>query len=355
MKGRVVIGANFGDEGKGTVVAKYTKQSDNVVNVLTNGGAQRGHSILTKDGSVTFQHFGSGTYYGADTYYSRYFIINPMQFVAEYEKLLVKPSMIFRDWWCRWSTPYDSMANLISEQQKGRHASCCMGIWNTIKRTKELGFMPFDNFLAYNLGGQLEYLKKVREYYEKNLTIPESWKSIWSDPMIATHFISDCKFMNSHTVSANLSNLREYDNLIFENGQGLLLCDTGKDTYDTTPSNTGIEYAKHMLKELGVDDITAHYVTRPYLTRHGDGYLFNESARGFISSGVEEDRTNHYNEGQGEFRYGLLDIGNLSERVVKDAGDIKFEIELTHCDEMDRVSEFRKVFGHVNTYDSPLV
>lgn len=32
-----------------------------------------------------------------------------------------------------------------------------------------------------------------------------------------------------------------------------------------------------------------------------------------------------------------------------------FEIELTHCDEMDRVSEFEKEFDKVNIYDSPLV
>ena len=138
MKARIVIGANYGDEGKGTVVANYTKNSNNVLNILTNGGAQRGHSILTKDGNITFQHFGAGTYHGADNYYSRYFILNPMQFVKEYKSLIVKPKNIYRDLSCRWSTPYDSMANLISEEQKGTHASCCMGIWNTIKRYNDI-------------------------------------------------------------------------------------------------------------------------------------------------------------------------------------------------------------------------
>ena len=71
----IICGSNYGDEGKGTVVANYTKNRENVLNVLTNGGAQRGHSILTKDGKITFQHFGSGTYHGADSYYSQFFII----------------------------------------------------------------------------------------------------------------------------------------------------------------------------------------------------------------------------------------------------------------------------------------
>ena len=46
MKARIVAGANYGDEGKGTVVAFYTKNAEGrVINVLTNGGSQRGHSI----------------------------------------------------------------------------------------------------------------------------------------------------------------------------------------------------------------------------------------------------------------------------------------------------------------------
>ena len=108
-KARIVIGANYGDEGKGTVVAHYTKHAEGkLLNVLTNGGAQRGHSILVDEGSITFQHFGSGTYHGADNYYSRFFILNPMQFANEYNNLLVKPKHIYRDIKCRWTTPYDS-------------------------------------------------------------------------------------------------------------------------------------------------------------------------------------------------------------------------------------------------------
>ena len=95
-KASIVIGANYGDEGKGTVVATQTKHAEgSVLNVLTNGGAQRGHSILTEDGSMTFQHFGSGTYHGADSYYSRFFILNPMQFVKEYNTLIINANYLF--------------------------------------------------------------------------------------------------------------------------------------------------------------------------------------------------------------------------------------------------------------------
>ena len=351
MKARIVIGSNYGDESKGTIVAAYTKQSENVLNILTNGGAQRGHSILTKDGNITNQHFGSGTYFGAANYYSRFFILNPMQFVKEYKTLIVKPK-IFRDARCLWSTPFDSIANAIEEERKGTHGSCRMGIWNTIKRTREMGFHPFDMFLQ---NSPTLWLQKVRRYYERNMVIPESWKSIWNAPGLVQHFIEDCQFMFLHTKVCELSSLN-YDNLIFENGQGLLLCDTGKDTFDTTPSNTGILYSLELLKDLPEMDVTAHYVTRPYLTRHGDGHIEGKVANNYsLSYSVEEDRTNHFNEAQGVFRYGKLDIGALKERIEKDARDVSYVLEVTHCDEMDREREFRQLFKDVSFRDTPLV
>lgn len=354
MNARIIIGANYGDEGKGTIVANYTKQSSNVLNVLTNGGAQRGHSILTESGNITFQHFGAGTYHGADNYYSCFYILNPMQFVKEYKALIVKPENIYRDIRCRWSTPYDSLANIISEKQKKRKASCGMGIWNTIKRYRDTVTLSFDNFNTLPIQVKISHLNTIKKYYEKHMNIPNDIKDIWNSYWMQRHFIEDCNFMFEHTKTQSLKTL-EYDNMIFENGQGLLLCDTGKDTYDTTPSNTGIEYAIKLLNDLEYDTITAHYVTRPYLTRHGDGVLEQQTNRALISSFVEEDRTNHFNDFQGEFRYGFLDIQKLKDRVTKDAKNIDFEIELTHCDEMDRVSEFNNIFDKVNIYDTPLV
>lgn len=355
MKARIIIGANYGDEGKGTVTATYTKNSKNVLNVLTNGGAQRGHSILTKDGNITFQHFGAGTYHGADNYYSRFFILNPMQFVKEYETLIVKPKHIYRDPLCRWSTPYDSMANIIEEQARHRKASCCMGIWNTIRRFKEsYYYIVFDEFMSLVDVGQLTYLNMVKEYYEKRITIPSEWQEIWNSKFLQTHFIEDCKFMHEHTTVCGLSEL-DYENMIFENGQGLLLSDTGKDTFDTTPSNTGITYALELLKELHPAKVTAHYVTRPYMTRHGDGNLMGETDKRMISSGVTYDRTNFFNEFQGEFRYGSLDFEALKNRIQNDARGVDFELEITHCDEMDKVKEAKMFFDKVNCYDTPLI
>lgn len=359
MKASIVIGANYGDEGKGTVVARLAKESAGVLNILTNGGSQRGHSILTEDGSMTFQHFGSGTYYGADSYYGPEYVLNPMQFVKEYTELIRKPEHIYRDRRCRWSTPYDVMANLIDEEQRKRKASCGMGIWFTIRRCNQTPIMLFDDFMHLTPSVQEAYLDGVMRYYERQMDISKKWRDIWFSDGVRSHFYKDCETMQSLTTVADLKNITGYEHLIFENGQGLLLSDTGRDTADTTPSDTGITYGLRMARECGITDITAHYVTRPYLTRHGDGEILRhggrtDTNRRDISASIGEDRTNHYNDHQGEFRYGWLNIPLLRERIIQDARGCDIALEVTHCDEMDRLSEFRQEFDNVICTDKAM-
>lgn len=357
-RARIVIGASYGDEGKGTVVAKYAKESSNVLNILTNGGSQRGHSVVTEKGEHTFQHFGSGTYFNADNYYSSFFILNPMQFVKEWHELVIKPKT-YRDMNCLWSTPYDMIANAIEEEVKNRHASCRMGIWNTMTRSRELCTCTFDRFMTKTRDDQYLMLNSIKKYYEKLIKITGTWKAIWESPYLIEHYLNDCWFMYKNTIAVTVKDtcLKTYDNFIFENGQGLLLKDTGKNTYDTTPSDTGITYSLDILKSMQLEDldVIAHYVTRPYLTRHGDGHVSGAMNRNMISAGVSEDRTNHYNDAQGEFRYGKLDIDALKQRITDDSNGHKYVLEVTHCDEMDRISEFKKNFENIKTTDKNLI
>lgn len=51
---KVVIGSNFGDEGKGLMTdyfcAEASKRNESCIVALCNGGAQRGHTVVTPDG-----------------------------------------------------------------------------------------------------------------------------------------------------------------------------------------------------------------------------------------------------------------------------------------------------------------
>ena len=85
----VIIGANYGDEGKGLttdfIAHNEIEQGKQTIVVCSNGGAQRGHTVELSDGRRhVFHHFGSGTLAGAETYLPKQFIMNPLIFVKEF-------------------------------------------------------------------------------------------------------------------------------------------------------------------------------------------------------------------------------------------------------------------------------
>ena len=85
MEVDAVIGANYGDEGKGLVASFLCSMKQKPCAVLTNGGCQRGHTVQDEctGRSHVFHHFGSGAFCGAMTYFPATYYLNPMQFVKE--------------------------------------------------------------------------------------------------------------------------------------------------------------------------------------------------------------------------------------------------------------------------------
>ena len=69
-----IIGANYGDEGKGLLTDYYAAKSKHSVVVRFNGGPQAGHTVVTPEGKRhVFSHYGSGTLAGAQTFLSKHF------------------------------------------------------------------------------------------------------------------------------------------------------------------------------------------------------------------------------------------------------------------------------------------
>ena len=80
----VVIGANYGDEGKGLMTDYLADKYQAEVVVRFNGGAQAGHTVVTPAGQRhVFSHFGSATLSGSRTFLSKHFVANPILFLKE--------------------------------------------------------------------------------------------------------------------------------------------------------------------------------------------------------------------------------------------------------------------------------
>lgn len=375
----LVIGANYGDEGKGTITARLASNHKNqkVVNVLTNGGSQRGHSVRTLTGTHVFKHFGSGTLSGVTSYYPLEFIINPMQFVKEWKQIqqtfYYQPKIIncVRHPFCRWSTPYDMMFNQIECKDHWR-GTCGMGIWSTIRRYNEAAYSYpyFDQFCyIYDRDQKIKVLKEIRSYYErKYIDIPSDYKDAWNSDQIMDNFIEDCQIMASLT-SAHRDdlNLDNYNHIIFENGQGTLLCDNGTDDPEKTPSCTNSRVLRNYALNH-FENINIHYITRPYITRHGSDKFEDRPIDAHIKDSLEINRNNPW---QHQFKYAPLDISNLRSRILNDSEwlssfpNVRWTVDVTHCDELDRKREFQTIFQNqlfrypgdleLNFYDTSVV
>lgn len=353
---KVVIGANLGDEGKGLVTDYFTYQAftakENCIIVLSNGGSQRGHTVTLPSGERhVFRHFGSGSFLGAYTYLPKYYIVNPMNWVEEFGHLigrrtLLHPLFINKD--CPLTTPYDMIANQIIEESRGdrRHGSCGVGIWETILRNG----ITVGEMAAKSDDEKTDYLKFIRDEYftnrisSKGIKPSKDWESIINSKSLISNYIYDFNLMIMNSIFTNDSILNQFDTIIFENGQGLLL-DQNREiqTYErhTTPSNTGLKNPAEMIKKMAEDvDVEVCYVSRSYMTRHGVGRFDTECDIGKFNNKINFDYTNQIHPFQGKLRYGYLDVQNLEKRVWNDFKDYsmpdwKISFFFTHLNEID--------------------
>ena len=362
---KVVIGANFGDEGKGLMTDYFCHQStlrgEKSIVVLHNGGAQRGHTVVTPDGNRhVFHHFGSGTLVGADTYLSEEFVLNPMIFRQEWEELESMKAIpkVYVNHTCRVTTPFDMILNQIIEESRdnARHGSCGMGIHETMIR--DVCNYPIEMWFDSSDEAKRYYLKEIRNYLSERLLdfginkIPDNWKEIVNSDLLIENFISELNFMGRN-ISIRFDRFIEYyDCVVFENGQGLLLDQNNTAYYPhLTPSNTGIKNSLEIIAEMSCKpDIEVCYVTRTYLTRHGAGRLDGECGKQEINPDMQ-DLTNVPNPHQGTLRYAKLIEKSLEERILKDFEPArkygaKLSLAITHENEYDYVfsNTFKKNF-----------
>jgi adenylosuccinate synthase len=139
-----IIGAGWGDEGKGlatdALTAQLVAQGRKVTVARSNGGAQAGHGVTMADGRHhVFHHISSGSFQGATTHLSRFFVSHPMVFLPEFEDLKrkgVTDIEITADPRSTVTTPWDMAINQAVEITRGggKHGSCGLGFGETLER-----------------------------------------------------------------------------------------------------------------------------------------------------------------------------------------------------------------------------
>lgn len=320
-----VVGAGYGDEGKGLMTDWLASWNGAATVVRTNGGAQAGHTVVTPDRiRHVFHHVGSGALAGNPTHLSRFFVSHPMLFGKEAAEVASKGgnATVTADPRGLVTTPYDMMVNQIVERIRGgsRHGSCGIGFGETIERGLSV---PNALTVADLRRDDLRsVLLRIRDEWVPErlfaLGIPDISQE--DRDLIARESILD-RFMFDAEAFADAVAIRDDASLgagdvIFEGAQGLMLDQDYGAFPHVTRSNTGALNMAAVAMEAGIGSIEVIYATRSYVTRHGAGPLAHEVDRLDYADVV--DPTNVPNEWQGALRYAPLDLDVLSGAIRHD-------------------------------------
>ncbi len=328
---QVIIGAQFGDEGKGRITAAYAAAvGGDAMVVRFNGGAQAGHTVVAPDGRRhVFSHIGSGAFAGTPTFLSRFFVSHPLLFLKEWEVLAalgVRPT-VYVDPNSPVTTPYDMLINQIIEQQRGadRHGSCGVGFGETLERGLTPGYALTVGDLADSaaLPARLEAIR--HRYAPARLarlgfpTAAAQHRALLQSDAILEHFCTDVRRFLDRVTVMDAPTAIQGRSLLFEGAQGLWLDQDRGYFPHVTRSHTGLRNVLTLAGEWGLEQLAVTYVTRAYLTRHGAGPLPHELP-GLPYPGVD-DPTNRPNPYQGSLRFAWLDLDLLQQAITADLSD----------------------------------
>lgn len=332
MEVKIVLGHTFGDEGKGVTVQwlckKAIEEGKKPLVVRFSGGPQAAHTIFNGGTEHICSSFGSGVLLGVPTTYTRDVYVDPICMMNELHSLKEKGiNPILYMGAQRVITPYDVLVGRESDKVR-KDGTCGKGIYATFNRYNKCKG-PFEKLLLskYNCTQPGKFLTNARKFYgvEPIEEYEEMFRSACLELSTEVQFIPDMK---------------EYDVLIFEGTQGLLL-DMDRGFYpNVTPSMVGLNaLTKYEHYEDYLRGAEVYLVTRTYTTRHGNGYTPKIECPFDLS---KKHETNINNEFQGEFKTGALEVSLLNTAYMRHCIDndvkkynLSLNLVITHMDVID--------------------
>lgn len=297
MEVKVVTGSNYGDEGKGLVsgclAREAAEKGNKILTVFYNGTGQRAHSFE----GVTRHFTAAGEAYGSDTFYHRMYVVDPIMLWLSKSTPIIDPR-------CRVIFPCDVLYGQVREKQV-KHGSCGWGLFAAVKRNEEESFYVADMFpeTFYKLA------QKVDSYYDYE---PNEIHNLPNFIRAVAWLKENCRVDLFEDI------VGKYDTIIYEGGQGLLLDQENKGDFPhLTPSSTGAFNIHKDIEQLGAQ-VDLFYVSRSYMTRHGNGPMDMEVTRESINPLIY-DAVNQPNDWQGSLRFGRIDTQKLYKRIERDA------------------------------------
>ena len=241
MSVTIIVGKNFGDEGKGLATDYFSALSSqhkkSCLVVRHNGGGQAGHTVDLFDKRFVFHQLSSGSFRGADTYWSQTFLPDLYKLSEELRDF----SMCYRELPtiyahpdCRCVYIDDVLINMGLEVSRGsnRHGSCGMGINEAVKRSDvaeaclslaEIRGGTVDSLYQKMLWIRSNYLPERLKKLGLHLTQLGEYGELLSDINVLKNAAAQMHCNAQFVQLKDSPVLSEYDDVIFEGAQGLLL------------------------------------------------------------------------------------------------------------------------------------
>lgn len=362
MKATVLVDLGYGDSGKGATVDYFSRQAlsagENPVVVRYTSGAQCAHNVVTPEGMHhEFRHYGSGSLVGVPTFLSRDVIITTEILVMETGSLAAKCSLahttlpsIAAHIDSLVTMPWQRAMNMLKEAHRQKtgvhHGSCGFGIGETMDYALrfpdhairlgdfyELSAQDLTDKAVTSLRWYMSTYAELIEEVRANSDIKADYVLDWFNDFDSMTEFREVMNRVCEVEKANLSlisirpmsdaewhsQLSQFDHLIFEGGQGVMLDEWYGFNPHTTWATTTSANAKRICDELDITDTVTYGITRAYSTRHGAGPMPTEDA---TFAEYMKDREIHNRTGafQGSFRFGFFDAVGTTYAIEANGG-----------------------------------
>ena len=275
MANVVVIGAQWGDEGKGKITDLLSKSADVVVRY--QGGVNAGHTVVVDGQTFKLHLIPSGILYpeteciiGCGT------VIDPKVLIEELDRLIelnIPTDKLLISQTAHVTMPYHRSIDRASEEVRGTHkiGTTGRGIGPTYAdKSERMGVRVQDLMDADSFREQMLWtIAQKNEILEKLYHLPPL------DPeQVTTEYLGYAERLRPHIVNTSLKiydAVRHRRNILFEGAQGTLL-DLDHGTYPYVTSSNPIAGGACIGTGIGpttIDRVIG--IAKAYTTRVGEG------------------------------------------------------------------------------------
>jgi adenylosuccinate synthase len=271
----VVIGAQWGDEGKGKITDLLSKSADVVVRY--QGGVNAGHTVVVKGQTFKLHLIPSGILYpeteciiGSGT------VIDPHVLIEELDRLEalnVSTKNLLIAQTAHVTMPYHRLIDQAAEERRGTHkiGTTKRGIGPTYAdKSERTGIRILDLLDTDGLREQLLWtIPDKNEILQKLYDLPPL-----DINAVLEEYLGYAERLRSHTIDASLkiyNAVRQRRNILFEGAQGTLL-DLDHGTYPYVTSSNPVAGGACVGAGVGptiIDRVIG--VAKAYTTRVGEG------------------------------------------------------------------------------------